>query len=374
MQRLLDKCFLLICSAVLYYFTQETIFFIIPVLIIAGLCAVSTFLQNRHMYFAAYLVFLGLCCFFPLYTIFLPVLIYDLEYTIYRWSTVFCILPVILFWDSFSPTIVVFCIIFLAYSIFLYSKTSSIEVLENEYSMFRQTARELQIVQEEKNKSILENQDYEIRTATLNERNRISKEIHDHVGHVLSRALLQIGALLTISREEPVREGLSQLKNSISEGMDSIRASVHNMHDESIDLKANIEKIVRDFSFCQVDFVYDIHSSPMLKLKYCFIASVKEAFSNIIKHSNASQVKLSLTEDENAYRLEIADNGTVGERTSIFLEKCQARNEYPDGLGLQSIHDRIKGFSGSFLIETRNGFHITIIIPKEDTSHESLID
>jgi signal transduction histidine kinase len=41
----------------------------------------------------------------------------------------------------------------------------------------------------------MEKQDYEIYLATLRERNRIAREIHDNVGHMLSRSILQIGAL-----------------------------------------------------------------------------------------------------------------------------------------------------------------------------------
>lgn len=60
----------------------------------------------------------------------------------------------------------------------------------------------------------IKNQDYEINLATLNERNRISKEIHDHIGHLLSRAILQVGALLTISKENHQRRFIRTKKLS----------------------------------------------------------------------------------------------------------------------------------------------------------------
>lgn len=46
-----------------------------------------------------------------------------------------------------------------------------------------------------------------MRLATLNERNRIAREIHDNVGHLLSRSLLQVGALQVVNRDETVRQG-----------------------------------------------------------------------------------------------------------------------------------------------------------------------
>ena len=372
-QRIFDKVFLLGCSTTLYYFalSQRPILVLIPLILVFVLCSLGTLFKNIYINLAIYLVYLGICCFFPFFTIFIPVILYELEYTVFKWSTVFCILPFILFWDSFSPIIVVFTALFLSLSIVLYYKTSTIELLQNDYEAFRRTAKELSFVQEEKNKSILENQDYEIQTATLNERNRISKEIHDHVGHLLSRSLLQIGALLTISKEEPVREGLTELKESLSEGMDSIRASIHNMHDESIDLEQSINKLIRNFTFCPIRYQYNIHFSPSLKLKYCFIAIIKESLSNIIKHGNGvTKVSIELFEKDQNYHLIIQDDGVISEKTALMILRCQSRLEFPDGLGLQSISDRVKGFHGKLLIQTENGFKIIITIPKENEAYE----
>ena len=47
----------------------------------------------------------------------------------------------------------------------------------------------------------LKQQDMDIHAATLKERNRIAREIHDHVGHMLSRSILQLGAILAIVKE-----------------------------------------------------------------------------------------------------------------------------------------------------------------------------
>lgn len=374
MMRISDKLLLLSGCGILYYFAQNSLFMLIPLGIVAIISALGTIFHIPHITFAGYLLYLGSCCFFPLFSIFVPVLIYDLQFTIYKWSIFLCVLPYLLFWDSFSAIIAVFSILFFAVSIMLYYKTSYIEVLQKDYDTFRATSRELAFVQEEKNKSILANQDYEIKTATLNERNRISKEIHDHIGHLLSRSLLQIGALLTITHEEPVKEGLCDLKASISEGMDSIRASIHNMHDESVDLEGSIYKLVKGFTFCPLDFRYQLHSVPILEIKYCFIAITKESLANIQKHSNAAQVSIELTENESQYSMSIEDNGTIPVKTALLMQKCQARGEYPEGLGLQSMHDRMKCLGGTFTIDTSRGFKITVKIPKEVMNHESALN
>lgn len=81
--------------------------------------------------------------------------------------------------------------------------------LEQEMIRLRDTSTELNLVLQEKNKNLMEKQDYEIYLATLRERNRIAREIHDNVGHMLSRSILQMGALITIHKEEPLHGQLA---------------------------------------------------------------------------------------------------------------------------------------------------------------------
>lgn len=374
MQKLLDKLLLMGSCAVLFYLAVNSpVMVLIPLGITGLLSAINLHFSNSRIHLATFFIFVIICCFIPIYTIFLPVLFYDVFSSVFRWAGFVTVFPFMVFWDSYSLTITLLTVILFLFGLLLSYKTSSIELLTEDYENFRKTAHELSLAQEAKSKSLLENQDYQIQTATLNERNRISKEIHDHVGHVLSRSLLQIGALLTISKEPAVTEGLEELKSSISEGMDSIRASIHNIHDESIDLKASLEKLIHEFTYCPVDFTYSIKIPPALKIKYCFIAIAKEGLSNVIKHSNGDKVRLSLTEDDTAYYFVLEDNGIVDAASQIEIKKSLARNEFTEGLGLQSFYDRVKGFDGVFNIQTEQGFRIEITIPKEDlheiTSH-----
>ena len=128
---------------------------------------------------------------------------------------------------------------------------------------------------ESKNRDLLEKQDYEINLATLRERNRIARDIHDNVGHLLSRCILQIGALLAINKDKNVNDNLSLIKETLSEAMTSIRSSVHDLHEEAIDLQIEVQKLVDNFKFCSIKFNYDVESSPEKNIKYCFITIIK---------------------------------------------------------------------------------------------------
>jgi len=233
-------------------------------------------------------------------------------------------------------------------------RTNSLNKIKKQYMMLRDTAKERSILLEKKNNELMEKQDYEINMATLNERNRIAMEIHDNVGHLLSRCLLQLGALMTINKDETFKESLSSIKDTLSQAMDSIRSSVHNLHEESINLESQIYSIVNSFDFCPVSLDYDITENVEKGLKYCFISIVKEALSNIIKHSNATEASVTLREHPALYQLIIQDNGKV---TGYNID---------DGIGLNNISERVRKYNGNMHINIENGFKIFISIPKKE--------
>ena len=65
----------------------------------------------------------------------------------------------------------------------------------------------------------LKKQDYEIYAATLRERNRIAREIHDNVGHVLSRSILMTAACKTINKNDFLDPLLGNLEESLNGAM-----------------------------------------------------------------------------------------------------------------------------------------------------------
>lgn len=360
-----DKSLLFICCFTLYMFEVKTDYAIVPIIIAILFSCLSTYLDDRRLKLAFYLIFIACCQLIPNCFIFLPLILYDIALYDYQILAFLALLPLFLNFNHYNLTIVVFSFVFLIFGWVNKYKTISSMRLQVEFNELRDTSKELSLLQEQKNQSILENQDYEISVATLNERNRISKDIHDNIGHLLSRSLLQIGALLTIAKDDTILEGLTTLKDSISKGMDSIRHSIHNMHDESIDLFTTIDSIAKDFTFCKISFEYDMQSNPEIKLKYSLIAIIKESLSNIIKHSNATNVSICLREHPAMYQLIILDNGTMNEQKQLKLSKLIENQIYYDGIGIQNMTDRVKSFQGNINITLDKGFKIFITIPKE---------
>lgn len=239
-----------------------------------------------------------------------------------------------------------------AVSYVLASRQNALEYSRSQANRLRDDSYEKAMLLAQRNRELLENQDYEVRLATLNERGRIAREIHDHVGHLLSRLILQIGALIVTEEDEEKRRDLSVIRETLSQAMDSIRASVRNLHDESIDLKTQVEAIVEDFTFCPIRLDYRLEDEPEKAIAYCFIAVIKEALSNVIHHSDATLVTVILVEHPALYQLIVQDNGT-----ELHLGSGE-------GLGLLSIEDRVRALGGQFVIEHKSGFRLFISVPK----------
>mgnify|MGYP000395730223 FL=1 len=137
--------------------------------------------------------------------------------------------------------------------------------------------------------------------------------------------------------------------------MDSIRSSVHDLHDDAVNLQETIKGIITDIKIENVEFEYDMSEIIPNNIKYCFAAIIKEALSNVIKHSNATAVKIVLREHPALYQLCIEDNGKG------YSEK-EADSE---GIGLKNMQERVTSLGETLQINGENGFRIFAAIPKQ---------
>ena len=353
MLEIVDKSVIFFCCTSIYLLESAHGLWIFPIILALTISSLNSYFESNTLHMLSFIIYSILCIFFSGLLLFLPLIFYDVILTKQRFIYVFALIPIISSMGNISNTIILITCSFIALTTLLKLRTNSAWALKLEYINFRDKASELSTLLEQQNATLISSKDYEINLATLSERNRIAREIHDNLGHILSRCLLQIGALIIINKDANMKENLGLIKNTISEGMDSIRTSVHNLHDDSIDLHDQINSLTKGFSFCPIKLNYDISENPDKKVKYSFIAIVKEAISNIIKHSNATEVIITLNEHPGFYQLIIQDNGIVKDYN------------IEDGIGIGNILDRVATLHGNVNINTNNGFEIFISIPKE---------
>jgi len=389
MQTLLDKTVLLGLGLLTMSFIEIEWTTIVLMLFAVSASSLCGYMNQKYRKFIC-IGYVALCLFVPELLMFLPLIVYDCSglggentsaeitgmSSFRKWALRLCwivVLPTVTFFDVIQvpAAIIISCSI----AFLLQYRTNKQIATSDALIELRDDTRERAEQLERKNRDLTERQDSEVRLATLAERNRIAREIHDNVGHMLTRSLLQISALrITHPDDDTLTGELDMIKDTLSDAMDSIRNSVHNLHDESIDLKSRLEAMIDGFVFCPVKLRYDAGELPA-EVKLCFIAIVREALSNIAKHSNASSASVTLMEHPSFYQLVISDKGaTIGKRASgdgigganSALDRSGEGGivRSAKGIGLQSIADRVDELGGVFRTEQNKGFTVFISVPK----------
>lgn len=239
-------------------------------------------------------------------------------------------------------------------------RTKEYELQDAKLRKIRDDSTELNLLLKEKNKNLLEKQDYEIYTATLRERNRIAREIHDNVGHMLSRSILMVGALKALNTQKVTEGPLDQLEDTLNAAMNSVRESVHDLHDESVNLKEVLESLAEEYSFCEVQLEYDMGYDVPREIKYSFISIVKEAMNNIMKHSNATSARVQVREHPGLYQLVVEDNGST-----MTQKRLKEILDTTGGIGIRNMKERIGMLGGVVQFQAKEGFRIFITVPKQ---------
>ena len=235
--------------------------------------------------------------------------------------------------------------------------------LEREQQRMRRTRDELQertLALEARNRNLADRQDYEVELATLAERARIAREIHDNVGHQLTRASLQAEALRVVHADEPgVAADFADVKRTVDEALQLVRTSVHALNDNAVDLSVQLERIVegaRSDSGPQIELEVMTEHAPA----NCFAAVLREALSNTMRHACAHTVTVRCMEHPSFYQLIVTDDGVGGVQA---IGRGAA-----EGMGLASMRERIEALGGTFTAGPRagvGGWRVFATVPKQ---------
>ena len=243
--------------------------------------------------------------------------------------------------------------------------------LEREQERMRRTRDELQeraLALEARNRDLADRQDYEVELATLAERARIAREIHDNVGHQLTRASLQTEALRVVHANEPgVAADFADVKRTVDEALQLVRSSVHALNDNAANLSVQLERIVegaRSDGGPQIELEVLAEHAPA-NVANCFAAVLREALSNAIRHACAQTVTVRCMEHPSFYQLIVTDDGAGGVQASS--------RGTAEGMGLGSMRERVEALGGTFTAGPRagaGGWRVFATVPKQQGNED----
>jgi signal transduction histidine kinase len=198
--------------------------------------------------------------------------------------------------------------------------------------------------------------------ATLQERNRIAREIHDSLGHSLTALNLHLEMALKLANIQPdrSREVLSEAKRLGSIALQDVRQSVSTLRSDPLqgqDLPAAIHKLIDDLKLAtRIEPVchLDLPATLPPDVATAIYRIVQEALTNITKYAEAKEAIVSLHATAEAIELKIADNGRGFNPTHNTT-----------GFGLQGMRERVLSLQGKFEINSApgEGCQIMAVIP-----------
>ncbi len=198
--------------------------------------------------------------------------------------------------------------------------------------------------------------------ATVQERNRIARDIHDSLGHALTSLNIQMQTAVKLWDKEPTQAHsfLTQAQLLGKTAMQEVRKSISTLREdtrEETPLEARIETLVDDYRkgtgllICTNITRCGSVTKPIAKTIYRI---VQESLTNIFKYAEATEVRIELKTTPEELNLTIEDNGKG-------FDPKQKRS----GFGLKGIQERVTTVNGQFqLIAAPNkGCRIEVKIP-----------
>lgn len=197
--------------------------------------------------------------------------------------------------------------------------------------------------------------------ATIQERNRIARDIHDSVGHALTVLNLHLEAALKLWKSDPeeATEFITEAKKLGSNALREVRQSVTALRVDPLEgqsLQQAITLLIEDFqrsSSIKPTLELNLQQPIKNEIKIVIYRIIQEALTNICKHADATEVNLKI-QALNNLELIISDNG-----------KGFNLNQNTSGFGLKSMQERTLAVGGNIEVDTspNSGCKIMITFP-----------
>ena len=265
-----------------------------------------------------------------------------------------------------NTPVLALALVFCALAALLALRTVQEEAARRSLHVVRDDLREKVLTLQDTNAQLLQAQDYELRAAALAERTRIAREIHDGVGHLLTRLLLQVKALQVVHREEPgVVADLTTLDGGLDEALDSMRRSVHALSDDGEELATSLNMLGSRCGIESVRVDCSTEAEPPAVVARCVVAVVREALTNAARHGGARSARVAVTDYPAFWQVTVDNDGIVPAEG-----EPAAAGRGGSGLGLRSMTERVEALGGRVRITPRPRFTVFVTIPKDGQGKE----
>ncbi|OZM70147.1 two-component sensor histidine kinase [Amycolatopsis antarctica] len=191
--------------------------------------------------------------------------------------------------------------------------------------------------------------------ATVSERERIARDLHDLLGHSLTAVVVRAQLLRELVAGDPARaaEEAAEIERTAREALSEVRSAVTGWRRASLDAELEAGR----GTLRSVGVELDVEREPGLTLvgstEHELAGALREALTNVARHADARTCRVALTRRDGELRLTVADDG-IGLR---------ARGR--EGNGIAGMRDRVAVLGGTIRLQGERGTTVTIAVPLE---------
>lgn len=191
------------------------------------------------------------------------------------------------------------------------------------------------------------------------ERRRVARDLHDDLGQDLSGLALNLEAIERLAAKQPeqARQQLRQLRAHIAEMTNRAYDLILSLRPSALDdlglgpaLRAQAERTLKGTA---IRFTLETERLPGRlppELETAAFRTLQEALTNVVRHSGASQVRLTLAVRGGVFEAEITDDGCGFDPASV-----RVNGHGPRGLGLLGMQERMAQCGGALEIISQAG-------------------
>ncbi|PGT51747.1 hybrid sensor histidine kinase/response regulator transcription factor [Bacillus thuringiensis] len=198
------------------------------------------------------------------------------------------------------------------------------------------------------------------RITLLEERDRLSKDLHDTMGHSYTSIIM---GMETLRMELKSKEGEQQLDSLLQlarNSMEEVRLYLHqlDLSQESLPLATTLQQLTEEFKkHAKVNVRTRIIGEEYMvskQSKMTLYRSLQESLTNAVRHGHSTEIIVSLHFEPQQIRLDVQDNGCGVE-------------EWKDGFGLTAMKERVSQSQGRVIVYSKKGEGtlISCVLPKQ---------
>jgi len=191
------------------------------------------------------------------------------------------------------------------------------------------------------------------RLATMAERERIARDLHDVLGHTLSLITIKAGLAKRLAGADPARAAaeVGEIEEIARDALAEVRRAVEGYRFLSLGAEVAKAKVALAAAGVELECrtaPYDLSAA----VESAVALALREGVTNVVRHAGAQTCCVSFRQAEGEFRLEVSDDGHGGTA--------------PEGSGLAGMRERIGALGGTVERDGRRGTRLTIALPLTD--------